>query len=264
MAESNERPIIIKRKKVVEAGHHGGAWKVAYADFVTAMMAFFLLMWLLGATTSDQRQGLADYFTPTVSLTLASGGGSDAFGGETLTAGKAMPLEGAGGITETTQPGFGEGETVLREIEAAIMGRGGDSLVEELDRRNVTARVTDEGLVVEMFALPGSPLFEAGTDAPTPLLERLVATVAGQAARTEGGVALEGYVASQPVVRAAQPVWTLSTDRADRLRTMMVHSGLAERRVRRVTGHGDASPATDPAIAERNDRIEVVFLRPGR
>jgi chemotaxis protein MotB len=78
----NVPPVIIKRKKVVaEGGHHGGAWKVAYADFVTAMMAFFLLMWLLGATTEQQRKGIADYFNPTLPLDRVSGGGNGAFGG---------------------------------------------------------------------------------------------------------------------------------------------------------------------------------------
>ncbi|MBF9025355.1 hypothetical protein HKCCD6035_07330 [Rhodobacterales bacterium HKCCD6035] len=77
------RPIIIKRKKVVGGdGHHGGAWKVAYADFVTAMMAFFMLMWLLNATTEQQRKGIADYFSPNVPIARISGGGESAFGGE--------------------------------------------------------------------------------------------------------------------------------------------------------------------------------------
>jgi chemotaxis protein MotB len=77
------RPIIIKRKKVVGGdGHHGGAWKVAYADFVTAMMAFFMLMWLLNATTEQQRKGIADYFSPNVPIARISGGGEGAFGGE--------------------------------------------------------------------------------------------------------------------------------------------------------------------------------------
>jgi len=77
------RPIIIKRKKVVGGdGHHGGAWKVAYADFVTAMMAFFMLMWLLNATTEQQRKGIADYFSPNVPIARISSGGDGAFGGE--------------------------------------------------------------------------------------------------------------------------------------------------------------------------------------
>ena len=74
-------PIIIKRKKGGgEEGHHGGAWKVAYADFVTAMMAFFLLMWLLNATSEEQRKGLADYFDPSIPLSRNSAGGSGMMG----------------------------------------------------------------------------------------------------------------------------------------------------------------------------------------
>jgi len=83
-SKANVRPIvIIRREEVVEGGHHGGAWKVAYADFVTAMMAFFLLMWLLNATTEDQRRGLADYFSPTSVLARSSSGFGAPFGGHT-------------------------------------------------------------------------------------------------------------------------------------------------------------------------------------
>src|SRR5947209_374408 len=86
MAKKDKRnggTTIIKREEVVEGGHHGGAWKVAYADFVTAMMAFFLLMWLLNATTEAQRKGLADYFTPMNALSRASSGSGQPFGGHT-------------------------------------------------------------------------------------------------------------------------------------------------------------------------------------
>ena len=84
-ANEEQRPIIIKRKKVSGGGgHHGGAWKVAYADFVTAMMAFFLLMWLLNATTEDQRKGLADYFTPSIPISRTSAGGAGMLAGVTI------------------------------------------------------------------------------------------------------------------------------------------------------------------------------------
>src|SRR5689334_20069576 len=79
----NKRAVIVKKYEIVEGGHHGGAWKVAYADFVTAMMAFFLLMWLLNATTEDQRKGLADYFSPNNLLSHASSGTGQPFGGKT-------------------------------------------------------------------------------------------------------------------------------------------------------------------------------------
>ena len=90
-AQSNLAPVIIKRKKVIAGGHHGGAWKVAYADFVTAMMAFFMMMWLLNATTEQQRQGLADYFSPTIPINRVSGGGDGSFGGESIFSEETLP-----------------------------------------------------------------------------------------------------------------------------------------------------------------------------
>jgi len=97
MANTSNAPIIIKRKKVVGGGgHHGGAWKVAYADFVTAMMAFFLLMWLLNATTEQQRKGLADYFSPTIPVNRISGGGEGLFGGTSLMSDDTMVQDGTG------------------------------------------------------------------------------------------------------------------------------------------------------------------------
>src|SRR6056297_4151245 len=93
----NAAPVIIKRKKVISGdGHHGGAWKVAYADFVTAMMAFFLLMWLLNATTEKQRKGIADYFSPTIPVNRISGGGEDSFGGDSVFSENTLARNGIG------------------------------------------------------------------------------------------------------------------------------------------------------------------------
>ena len=93
----NAAPVIIKRKKVIAGGgHHGGAWKVAYADFVTAMMAFFMLMWLLNATTEKQRKGLADSFSPTIPVNRISGGGDCSFGGDSVMAEQTMAQNGTG------------------------------------------------------------------------------------------------------------------------------------------------------------------------
>jgi len=107
MAGSEElAPIIIKKKKVSGGdGHHGGAWKVAYADFVTAMMAFFMLMWLLNATTEKQRKGIADYFAPTIAISRVSGGGEGLFGGDSV-------------FSENTLPQMGTGATSLRPTES--------------------------------------------------------------------------------------------------------------------------------------------------
>jgi chemotaxis protein MotB len=102
-AQGNAAPVIIKRKKVVGGGgHHGGAWKVAYADFVTAMMAFFLLMWLLNATTEKQRKGISDYFNPTIPVNRISGGGDGAFGGDSVFAEETMAHDGTGAVDRKT------------------------------------------------------------------------------------------------------------------------------------------------------------------
>ncbi len=96
-SDDSVAPIIIKRKKIINnSTPHGGAWKVAYADFVTAMMAFFMLMWLLNATTEKQRKGLADYFTPTISINRTSGGGREMFGGDSVLANESLPHQETG------------------------------------------------------------------------------------------------------------------------------------------------------------------------
>jgi len=166
MSAGSNRPIIIKRKKVFEAGHHGGAWKVAYADFVTAMMAFFMLMWLLNATSEQQRAGLADYFAPTSSINRTSGGGDGMFGGDSIFADDTLVKNGQGAsflhegaqTHSETEPDDAEasGEEIaqveaLKDLEEILLGRGGESNFSEQALRHVITRQTDEGLVIELF-----------------------------------------------------------------------------------------------------------------
>ncbi len=152
--QSNAAPVIIKRKKVVGGGgHHGGAWKVAYADFVTAMMAFFLLMWLLNATTEKQRKGLSDYFNPTIPVNRVSGGGDGAFGGESMfsentkvKAGSGGTADGEGGSSGASEEADADAGTAeLREVEKALLDRGGESRTMEQLLRHVVTRVTTRG-----------------------------------------------------------------------------------------------------------------------
>src|ERR1700677_4491303 len=104
-AAKGDRAVIIKKEEVVEGGHHGGAWKIAYADFVTAMMAFFLLMWLINSTTEDQRRGIADYFTPSNAWSHASSGSRLPFGGHTpFDHGDMLSDRGAESVRPTTAP----------------------------------------------------------------------------------------------------------------------------------------------------------------
>ncbi|CUH35294.1 Chemotaxis protein MotB [Jannaschia seosinensis] len=253
------RPIIIKRKKIIAGGHHGGAWKVAYADFVTAMMAFFMLMWLLNATTEKQRSGLADYFSPTTAIIRASGGGDGALGGRSMTADASQIEMGRGGVTDTNANGSAAEDGELKALEAAILGKGGESLLDEEELRHVAVRLTDEGLVIEFFDLPGSPLFEG--DVPTELLERLFASMGPELRRVPNALAVESFVAAVPVVRREPQLWERSSARAHGARSILPDVGVSDARVVRVTGHADRRPAATDPLSDRNNRLEIIVLR---
>lgn len=257
--DDSKRPIIIKRKKVIAGGHHGGAWKVAYADFVTAMMAFFMLMWLLNATTDNQRKGLADYFSPTIALSRASGGGDGALGGRSMSADASRIQMGRGGITDSEANGSTEEDGKLEALEAAILGKGGDSLVDEDMLRHVTIRLTDQGLVIEFFSLPGSPLFVEGV--PTQLMTALLTSVAPEITSIPNAIAIEAFAASEPVVTLDPQVWPLSQTRADAVRRVLPVAGISSDRVVRITGHADRRHVASDPFSERNNRIELIVLR---
>ena len=278
-AQSNAAPIIIKRKKVTGGdGHHGGAWKVAYADFVTAMMAFFLLMWLLNATTEKQRKGLADYFSPTIPISRVSGGGNGDFGGENVFAEDTLPKDGTGAAREhVTESQVARGETGLasegaqaesealkRTIDEALKGLTGESLVSLDLKRHIVTRVTDEGLVIELFDLDGATLFERQSDVPTALLEALTEVVASLSGIVVNPMAVAAHTRAEAVPFKDNPVWNLSTARAQRGRLMLEKFGVETLRFRRVTGHADRSAAVRDPMALRNNRLEVIFLRTGR
>ena len=275
--QANARPIIIKKKKVSGGdGHHGGAWKVAYADFVTAMMAFFMLMWLLNATTEKQRKGIADYFSPTIPINRVSGGGDGSFGGDSVFSEVTLPQNGTGASSQRpTESKQARGETgatdtgdqtaaqdeVFESVEARLLGKGGETKVMDNDLQHIVTRITDEGLVIELFALEDTPLFIEGTDAPTPLLRDLSRLIAEAARTVENAMAVEGHVPAQPIVVAERETWKRSMERADAMRILLEQSGVATARIERVTGHADREPAVKNPMAVRNNRIEVIFLR---
>ncbi|WP_299555788.1 flagellar motor protein MotB [uncultured Tateyamaria sp.] len=276
-AQANARPIIIKKKKVSGGGgHHGGAWKVAYADFVTAMMAFFMLMWLLNATTEKQRKGIADYFSPTIPINRISGGGDGAFGGDSVFSEVTLPQNGTGASskrpTESKQArgdtGLGDQgdltaaqDEVFESLEAQLLGKGGETKVMDNDLRHIVTRLTDEGLVVEIFALEDTPLFEEGTDIPTPLLRDLSRLIMEAARTVENDIAVEGHVQAQPIVIAERSTWKMSVARADAMRRLLKQTGVPSERIERVTGHADREAAVKNPMAVRNNRLEVIFLR---
>ncbi|MBU2992364.1 flagellar motor protein MotB [Octadecabacter sp. 1_MG-2023] len=269
MAHGSNAPIIIKRKKVIAGGgHHGGAWKVAYADFVTAMMAFFLLMWLLNATTEQQRKGLADYFSPTIPVVRVSGGGDGMFSGSSMMADDAMAQDGTGAVSSVViEGGLSGGEAAaaevaaLQDIEAQLLGIGGESLVQQEALRHVVTRLTDEGLIIEVFAREGAPLFDNETASPTPVLVELSAMFARVFSIVTNPVAIEGHTRSVPLVVADREVWDISTGRAETVRLLLEAGTLDPTRIARITGHADRDLANEDSLSVRNNRIEITLLR---
>lgn len=275
-AQSNVAPIIIKKKKVSGGdGHHGGAWKVAYADFVTAMMAFFMLMWLLNATTEKQRKGLADYFSPSIPLSRVSGGGNGAFQGDSMFTEDIKPQSGTGasdihpmdaqqaqGKTGVEADNEREAEdSKFRAIEEQLSGRGGESMVSIAMSRHIVTRVTDEGLIIELFATEEQPLFADGQAEPEPLFRDLVRMIARVSESIGSNIAVGGHIRSHPVVLAKNPVWELSHARADQTRRLLESGGISAKRIHRVTGHADRKLAALNPMAARNNRIEIILLR---
>jgi len=276
-AQANNAPVIIKRKKIVKGGgHHGGAWKVAYADFVTAMMAFFMLMWLLSATTEQQRAGLADYFSPTIPIVRVSGGGNGAFSGDSIFSEMEQAKNGTGASDRRptaeekasgdsgNDPSAAETNAqnaAFQDITALIEGRGGESEVMENLLQHINTRITDEGLVIEVFSRDSLQIFENGSATPTPLLRELSTLIAEISKTVTNEIAIDGYVRAQPVVLQNNPVWDLSQQRATQTRLLMQEQGIKPRRIQRVTGHADRSPVLNDTMAVRNDRIEIILLR---
>jgi len=281
---------IIKKKKVSGGGgHHGGAWKVAYADFVTAMMAFFLLMWLLNATTEKQRKGLADYFSPTIPIHKTSGGGNGPFGGETVFAEVNLPQSGRGASDlsptdedksegdsgtsdsetddEDVNPSESLGTAMTREdeefelLEGLLDGSSGESDEENELLQHVRTRVTDEGLVIELVDQVGLKLFEDGSDQPTKELMQLVQVIAAVTKTVRNKIALTGHSFEQVMDDSENPNWHLSSNRAHMLRRMMLGQGLNGSRIVRVVGQANMNPSFEAVDDVRNNRLEITLLR---
>lgn len=263
MGVGSNAPTIIKRKKIiVGGGHHGGAWKVAYADFVTAMMAFFMLMWLLNATTEQQRKGIADYFSPTIPINRVSGGGSGAFGGNNIFTEESLAQSGTGisqptiGMNPVRSESDAEGDAAvaaqvaaLRDIEAVLMGMGGESMLSDQALRHIITRLTDEGLVIEIYDLPDVSLFVGETATPNPVTAEIAAIMARLFSSVSNAIAIEGHLSMKSILQVDNPVWELSTDRAAQMRLMLQSGGLDPMRIARQTGAGDREPVVaDPPL----------------
>lgn len=290
---NNQPPKIIVKKIYVEGhgGHHGGAWKVAYADFVTAMMAFFLLMWLLGATDEKARKGIADYFAPTlVQFKQNSAGSNGLFGGESLidkdnyphkaaqtgTRSMTIPADSTGG----DNVGTGERGTLKsREAVEAEDRRNFAQLRERLARRmasderlrqlgkHVRFVLTRDGMRIDLIDDADYSMFALGTTQLDAAADKLIGMVGQSIAPLQNPIMIRGHTDSVPYGDPlAMNNWMLSSGRAEATRRRLATAGVPERRFERIEGVADREPLivkqpTDP----RNRRVAVTLLfRRGR
>ena len=280
---SGQGPTIIKRKKVYKAdGHHGGAWKVAYADFVTAMMAFFLLMWLLNATTEEQRKGIADYFNPTIPISRISGGGSDALNGSSIFAENTYAKMGTGANRKETveNPAYGDGKTtetetqtvdqktLAQEAEEKQIADELQSLKESLSEESrqlsehLMIKMSPEGIVLEITDSESTPLFPLGRSEPSETMMQLIDVVAEAFGEFDNDIKIVGHTDSHRFRNGAvYDNWNLSADRANAARRLLSRAGIPGERIREVSGKADTDPLVqnDPQAAQ-NRRISITIL----
>src|SRR5580698_4996027 len=279
--------IIIKKiKKGGHGGHHGGAWKVAYADFVTAMMAFFLLMWLINTTTPEQKRGIADYFAPqSITQTVSGSGGvlgGKVMGEESAHAGgaqsvmqKQSPPSPASKMKSlaagTTQGGVGtdasssnsdshstQDDNFAHAAEAIRQAVQDNPDLANLSHQLILEQ-TPEGLRIQLVDQDGRPMFQPGTAEPMPYTKKLLATVGGIIDALPNRVSISGHTAKGD---ASGSEWQLSSARADAARAMLQGGGLSPDRIYEVAGKAGSEPLLpeDPA-ASANRRLSIVLLK---
>jgi chemotaxis protein MotB len=280
MAEDSNRPQIIvkKKKKGGHDGHHGGAWKVAYADFVTAMMAFFLLLWLISATTEEQKEGIADYFTPST-VTESKSGAGKILSGRTMSedgalisdrapVGINMSLPSPSGpaneeevqelaekLAEREQRSFEDAAEKLKAAVAAV-----PELSELADQ--VLVDYTPEGMRIQLVDARENAMFKLGSAEPKDRTRELLALVARNIEDLPNKVAVKGHTDATPFSsRDDYSNWELSADRANASRRVLEGAGLDGERIGQVVGRAAQDPLLpdDPENA-RNRRISIVLL----
>ena len=269
-------PIIVKKITIVAAGHHGGAWKVAYADFVTAMMAFFLLLWLLGATTEKQRKGIADYFTPTLVKLKEGGAGSHGLlGGASLTDVDSYPNRaGQTGTRTITIPrdatgGPKEGSGNIKKV-ALMRARLAAKLAASKELQPLSRQVrmvdTTEGIRIDLVDDANFSMFELGTTLLTTQASGLLRAIAATVSPEAGGLTIRGHTDALPWRSGrggmgAANNWSLSAGRAEATRQAMLRSGIAEERFRRIEGVADRELLVrDRPEDPRNRRISILLM----
>ncbi|MBB4098894.1 chemotaxis protein MotB [Sphingomonas kyeonggiensis] len=267
MPGSNDRPIVIKRIKKVAGAHHGGAWKVAYADFVTAMMAFFMLLWLIANPDKQRLKGLAAYFSPTVSDTAPSTpvmGTSEGAGGQARRSSNDSSRANGTPTTEAATNGASRGgtanvpDTSMRVLASELMVAL-DSTPQDQGRKNVAVESDRDGMRITLMDTDKQSMFRPGTAELNPFARALLAKTATKLAQQGGQIAIEGHTDASGGGQS-DANWQLSGARALSARRAMIASGMTPDRFAEVVAMGGTRPVF-PGQPDRpeNRRITIVL-----
>ena len=273
------QPIIIKKVKKAAHAHHGGAWKIAYADFVTAMMAFFLLMWLISMTTPEQKTGLAEYFAPAALSPASSGAGGMLYGTALDTKGNkpSTPRETSRGSAaqedraSATSPGRASNSEASRaaasaEANAAAIASLRQAIqampeIAELSR-NIVIEPSREGVNVSLVDQDGRSMFREGSVDPYERTRRVLEALAPVLRRLPNRLSVTGHTAAARPgsARAGEP-WSITTRRALAVREILAGSGVPDDNFASVVGRADTEPVfpDNPYIAP-NRRVTITLL----
>jgi chemotaxis protein MotB len=276
MTGEQKPPIVVKRIRKVQGGHHGGAWKIAYADFVTAMMAFFLLMWLLGSTTKGELEGIAEYFKTPLKVALQGGSGSGDSssiiqgGGKDLTRTTGQVKNGEKPPERKTinlaaaQAELERQETLrLRDLKAKVEAAIEASPTLRAFRNQIKVELTPEGLRIQIIDEQNRPMFDVGSAVLKDYTREIVREIAKVLNDVPNRISLSGHTDAKPYAGGERGYsnWELSVERANTLRRELVAGGIEERKIVRVVGLGSAVllDRTDP-FNPSNRRISVTVL----
>ena len=278
-----EQPIIIKKiKKGDHGGHHGGAWKVAYADFVTAMMAFFLLMWLINTTSPEQKRGIADYFAPAAVSETTSGSGGILGGSSLSNTGskgsgskdviQALAPEAPQTVTENgqsqnqanqqlTSSDKNEDEAFASAAQSLRQAMQDMPELAELSKQIIVDQ-TPEGLRIQLVDQEGRSMFQEGSAVPNDRAKVLLKAVAKVINQLPNRISISGHTSASAGGAKPASDWALSSSRADASRQILQASGVDPDRIYQVAGKAGSDPLyPDDPLLPGNRRIAIVLLR---
>jgi chemotaxis protein MotB len=270
MSANNKNIIIVKKVKKGHAGHHGGMWKVAYADFVTAMMAFFLLMWLIGATPKENLDGIAKYFTPTNARRQDKGLGFDGGADPNIQEGVYSPNSAASSLVYGSP--INGPHMVQAELNRQIVDSEKRSFVNIMNsiQRKLSTEIADhvvfdispEGIRIQIMDSDNRPMFKSGTDEMQPYMIKILSILGESLKNQPNHISISGHTATSknPIVTSDVDYWKLSALRANKVRGFLSDT-LKPDQVIRIIGKADKEPFDhrDP-YGTKNIRIAITLL----